>query len=75
MAQDVKDKLMTPGEAVKKFIKEGSQIALGGFTINRNPMAVVYEIVRQGIKDLHLVCHSNGQALDVLDRSRVRQEG
>ena len=66
MAQDVRDKLMTPGEAVKKFIKEGSQIALGGFTINRNPMAVVYEIIRQGIKDLHLVCHSNGQALDVL---------
>jgi glutaconate CoA-transferase subunit A len=29
-------------------------------------MAIVYEIVRQRIKDLHLVCHSNGQALDVL---------
>ena len=29
-------------------------------------MGIVYEIIRQGIKDLHLVCHSNGQALDVL---------
>lgn len=28
--------------------------------------AAAYEIVRQGIKDIHLVCHSNGQALDVL---------
>jgi glutaconate CoA-transferase subunit A len=63
---EIRSKLMTPAEAVKKFIKDGSQIALGGFTINRNPMGLVYEIIRQGIRDLHLVCHSNGQALDVL---------
>ena len=65
-ALEIRDKLMTPAEAVGKFIKDGSQIALGGFTINRNPMGLVYEIIRQGIKNLHLVCHSNGQALDVL---------
>jgi glutaconate CoA-transferase subunit A len=29
-------------------------------------MALIYEIIRQGIKDIHLVCHSNGQGLDVL---------
>jgi glutaconate CoA-transferase subunit A len=63
---EIKNKLMTPREAVTKFIKDGFQIALGGFTINRNPMGMVYEIIRQGIRDLHLVCHSNGQALDVL---------
>lgn len=63
---EIEDKLMTPEEAVKTFIKDGCQIAIGGFTINRNPMTMVYEIIRQGIKDLHLVCHSNGQALDVL---------
>lgn len=63
---EIEDKLMTPGEAVKKFIQDGCQVAIGGFTINRNPMTMVYEIIRQGIKDLHLVCHSNGQALDVL---------
>jgi len=57
---------MTPGEAVRRFIKDGSQIALGGFTVNRNPMAMVCEVVRQGIRDLHVVCHSQGQALDVL---------
>lgn len=66
MISEIKDKLMTPEEAVRKMIKSGSQIALGGFTINRNPMGIVYEIIRQEIKDLHLVCHSNGQALDVL---------
>jgi glutaconate CoA-transferase, subunit A len=63
---DIQGKLMTPQEAVRKFVKEGSQIAIGGLTINRNPMAIVYEIIRQGIKDLHLVCHSLGQSLDLL---------
>jgi len=64
--KEISDKLMSLEEAVKKFIKHGSQIALGGFTISRNPMAIAYEIVRQKIKDLHIVCHSHGQALDVL---------
>ncbi|OPY64796.1 MAG: Glutaconate CoA-transferase subunit A [Syntrophorhabdus sp. PtaU1.Bin050] len=63
---EIEDKLMTAEEAVKRFIKEGSQIAIGGFTAARNPMAIAYEIVRQGIRNIHLVCHSNGQALDVL---------
>jgi len=59
-------KLMTVGEAVGRFVHDGDQICVGGFTINRNPMAVVYEIARRRIRDLHLVAHSNGQALDVL---------
>lgn len=63
---EIADKLMTLEEAVKRFIKDGSQLAIGGFTITRNPMAVAYEIVRQRVKDIHLVCHSHGQALDVL---------
>jgi len=63
---EIADKLMTPEAAVRKFVKNGCQLAIGGFTINRNPMALVYEIVRQKVRNLHLVCHSNGQALDVL---------
>ncbi|MBN1663980.1 MAG: CoA transferase subunit A [Deltaproteobacteria bacterium] len=63
---EIGDKLMSLGDAVRRFIKDGSQIAIGGFTITRNPMAIAYEIVRQGVKDIHLVCHSHGQALDVL---------
>src|SRR5512139_2691240 len=63
---DIKSKLMTPKEVVRRFIKDGAQIAVGGFTISRNPMGIVYEIIRQGVKGLHLVCHSNGQALDLL---------
>ena len=59
-------KLMTIGEAIERFVPDGCQIAVGGFTITRNPMAAVYEIARRRIKNLHLVAHSNGQALDVL---------
>ena len=63
---EIEDKLLSLPEAIKRFVKNGSQVAIGGFTVTRNPMAAIYEIVRQGIKDIHLVCHSNGQALDVL---------
>jgi glutaconate CoA-transferase, subunit A len=63
---DIQHKLMTAEQAVRTLIRDGMQIAIGGFTINRNPMAIVYEVIRQGIKDLDLACHSNGQALDLL---------
>ena len=64
--QGLDGKLMTPAQAVARFVHDGCQLALGGFTINRNPMALVYEIARRRVTDLHLVAHSNGQALDVL---------
>jgi len=63
---DIREKMMSLQEAVQRFIKNGSQIALGGFTVSRNPMAVAYEIIRQEIKDLHIVCHSQGQSFDIL---------
>ncbi len=60
------DKFITLAEAVRRFIFNGAQVALGGFTIGRNPMAIIYEIIRQKICDLHVVCHSHGQGLDLL---------
>lgn len=66
MLKDVTEKLMSPEEAVRRFVPDGSQIALGGFTVNRNPMVLAREIIRQKKKDLYVVCHSHGQALDLL---------
>jgi glutaconate CoA-transferase subunit A len=60
------DKVVTLREAVREYVKDGSHISIGGFTINRNPMAAVYEIIRQGIRGLHLYAHSNGQGADEL---------
>jgi glutaconate CoA-transferase subunit A len=59
-------KLISLDQAVSRYVKEGSHISIGGFTLNRNPMAAVHEIIRQGIKGLHIYAHSNGQGLDEL---------
>ncbi|MDD2606047.1 MAG: CoA transferase subunit A [Desulfobacteraceae bacterium] len=59
-------KLMTAAEAVRTLIKDGDQIALGGFTVNRNPMLMAREMIRQGKRHLYLVVHSHGQALELL---------
>ncbi len=53
-------------DAVARLVPDGAHISIGGFTINRNPMAAVYEIIRQGKRNLHLYAHSNGQGVDEL---------
>jgi glutaconate CoA-transferase subunit A len=58
-------KFMNLGEAVS-LIKDGDQITLGGFTTNRNPMALCREIIRQKKKDIYLVLHSHGQGMELL---------
>jgi glutaconate CoA-transferase subunit A len=65
-SRDIGGKLMSLDAAVGRFVRDGAQVALGGFTINRNPMAFVHTVARRRVRDLHLVAHSNGQALDVL---------
>ncbi len=60
------DKTMSLRDAIQRFVTDGSHISIGGFTINRNPMAAVYEIIRQGKQKLHLYAHSNGQGVDEL---------
>ncbi len=57
---------MTSSEAISKFVCASSSISLGGFTVNRNPMALVHEIIRQEIGNLHVMMHSGSQALDLL---------
>lgn len=60
------DKVKTLTEAVSDFIIDGSHISFGGFTVNRQPMACAYEMIRRGKKNLHVYMHSGGQALDIL---------
>ena len=60
------DKVMSLKEAVAAFVPDGSHLAIGGFTLNRNPMAAVYEIIRQKKRELHIYAHSNGQGVDEL---------
>lgn len=60
-----KDKRMTINEAVE-LIKDGDTLTFSGFTIWRRPMAMVYEIVRQRKKDLHLIEVNSGTHGEVL---------
>ena len=65
-SESLNGKLMDAAEAVRRFVKDGDMIALGGFTVSRNPMVIAREIIRQGRRDLHLVMHSQGQAMDLM---------
>jgi glutaconate CoA-transferase subunit A len=60
------DKVMSLETAVRRFVPDDCHLSIGGFTINRNPMAAVYEIIRQRKRGLHLYAHSNGQGADEL---------
>jgi glutaconate CoA-transferase subunit A len=60
------DKVVSLDAAVRDFVRDGAHVSLGGFTVNRAPMACAYEIIRQSITGLHVYMHSGGQALDVL---------
>jgi glutaconate CoA-transferase subunit A len=61
-----RDKVTTLKEAISTYVEDGNHISIGGFTVSRNPMAAVYEIIRQGKKNLHCYAHSNGTGVDEL---------
>ena len=60
------DKVMPLRTALERFVTDGCHISIGGFTVNRNPMAAVYEIIRLKKRYLHVYAHSNGQGVDEL---------
>ena len=60
------NKVISLETAIASLVKDNCHLSIGGFTINRNPMAAVYEIIRQQKKGLHLYAHSNGQGIDEL---------
>lgn len=62
----VVEKVMALDEAISRYVWDGCHISIGGFTLNRNPMAAVYEMIRQGKKNLHCYAHSNGPGVDDL---------
>lgn len=60
------EKIMPLSRAIDRFVSHGCHLSIGGFTINRVPMAAVYEMIRQRIRRLHVYAHSNGQGVDEL---------
>ena len=66
---NVDSKLMSARDAVSKYVRDGCQIALGGFTVSRNPMLLTREIIRQGDMDLALT-DMNMPGMDGLQLTR-----
>ncbi|WP_066635500.1 CoA transferase subunit A [Desulfolucanica intricata] len=62
---EIKNKRMSVSEAVN-LINNGDSITFSGFTIWRRPMAMIYEIVRQRKKDLHLMEVNSGTHGEIL---------
>ena len=58
-------KLCSLKQAVS-LIGDGACVGLGGNTLNRAPMAAVFEIVRQGRKDLRIVKTAGAMDVDAL---------
>jgi acyl CoA:acetate/3-ketoacid CoA transferase alpha subunit/acyl CoA:acetate/3-ketoacid CoA transferase beta subunit len=55
-------------------IPEGALVTFGGFQLNRAPMALVFEIVRQGGGGMRAITLPNPLALDVLVGAGIVQE-
>lgn len=62
----LRDKRTTIKEAVSKYVKDGMNIAIGGFVNTRPPIAIIHEIIRQGAKDLTLSFQSNSMCPELL---------
>ena len=60
------DKRMSVQEAVQRFVRDGALLAMGGFGHIRIPMALIYEIVRQGRRDLVVAGKTAVHDIDVL---------
>ena len=61
-----KDKRCTLKEAVDTFIKDGDNVAIGGFVNIRQPIATCHEMIRHGFKDMTFSFQSSGMAMDYL---------
>lgn len=65
-SRELKDKQMTVAEAVERFVHDGDFIAIGGFGHIRVPMSLVYEIIRQGKRNLTMAGKTAVHDLDIL---------
>jgi len=65
-SKELYDKTSTVREVVKRYLRDGDYIAFGGFGHIRIPMALIYEIIRQGKKDLVMACKTAVHDSDLL---------
>lgn len=59
-------KLVSMQKAIQDFLKDGDYVKLGGFGQVRASMSAIYEIIKQGKKNLTIAGHTTSHDLDVL---------
>ncbi|MFC1886098.1 CoA transferase subunit A [Thermodesulfobacteriota bacterium] len=62
---ELKEKLCSLSGAAG-LIRDGARVHVGGFSMNDRPMAFVSELIRRGVKDLTLICHTGSIEADIL---------
>ena len=67
------EKVMGLAQALDRFVTDGCHISIGGFTVNRNPMAAVYEINPPGKKRPSPLCPLQRARGGRTDRGRLCQ--
>lgn len=65
-SRELVDKLTTVEDAVSRFVHDEDLIAIGGFGHIRVPMSLIYEIVRQGRRNLDVAGKTAVHDIDVL---------
>lgn len=60
------DKKTTLKEAMKKHLKDGINLGIGGFVNTRVPVAAIHEVIRHGARDLTLSFQSNSICAELL---------
>ena len=66
-----RDKRFTLKEAVDTFIKDGDNVAIGGFVNIRQPIAICHEMIRHGFKDMTFSFQSCGMSMDYLGGAMI----
>jgi acyl CoA:acetate/3-ketoacid CoA transferase alpha subunit len=62
----LEDKRMPLGEAVERFTSDGDYFALGGFGHIRVSMAAIYEMIRQGRRNMAMAAKTAVHDVDIL---------
>ena len=70
-SRGLEDKRMTLREAVQRFTRDGDYFALGGFGHIRFSMAAIYEMIRQGRRNLAMAGKTAVHDIDILVASGV----
>ncbi len=53
-------------EQIKDFVQPGDRVWVGGWTLVRKPMAMLYELIKARLTDLHVVNQPGGPDTDLL---------